>query len=401
MAVEAEKPDTATFGSLLGNREFMVAIAGFALHSVSAAAMSVALSVLVYERTGSPLLSGLALVSSALPYLFGATFLLAYADRMPPRRGLAGISVAQAAVLALLATGLLPVAAMLAVSLALGAVLPIGTAIRSALLPDLLGSHEYVLGRAVLNMTGYITQVVGFAAGGTLLATTDAPVTLWFAGALSVAAFLTLRFGLRPRPARGRADGAAWRQTWRVNRRLLADPAVRGLLLAHWLPLAAIAGPEAAFVPYAAQHGRPELGSVLLWSVAAGGLAGDLTVGRFVAPAWQERLALPLALWMGLPLLLFAAGPGLPAAAVVCFLAVLGVAYQLGLQRRFLDAVPEEARGQAFGLLLTGIVTIQALAQTVAAALAEGMPARYVIVSFGGVVLLTALGLARRLRPAN
>jgi MFS family permease len=401
MPASEEIPGKATFRNLLSNREFRVIITGFAVHGVSTAVMSVGLSVLVFQRTGSPLLSGLALASDALPYVFGTTFLLAHADRLPPRRGLVGVGALHAGVLALLATGRLPVAGMLVLTLALGAVLPIGTAIRSALLPDLLGPHEYVLGRAVLNVTSYLTQVVGFAIGGALLTTTDARVTLWVAAALSVAAVLTTRFGLRPRPARGRADGAAWRQTWRVNRRLLADPAVRGLLLAHWLPLAAVAGPEAAFVPYAAQHGGPALASVLLWAIAAGNLAGDLIVGRFVSPARQEWLALPLALLMGPPLLLFAVRPPLPLAAALCFVTALGVAYQLGLQRRFVDTVPEAVRGQAFGLLLTGITTIQGLAVTLVAALTEIVAPSAVIVLYGGVTVLTALALNRQLRPRS
>jgi hypothetical protein len=39
-----------------------------------------------------------------------------------------------------------------------------------------------------------------------------------------------------------------------------------------------------------------------------------------------------------------------------------GVAYVLGLQRPFLDSVPSELRGQAFGLNSTGVMSGQGLA---------------------------------------
>ncbi|MEV6932496.1 MFS transporter [Dactylosporangium sp. NPDC051485] len=394
----AGQTGAATFRGLAASPQFMVLIGGFALYGMAVAVTALGLSVLVYQRTGSALLSGLGLAAESLPYLIGATFLLAHADRVPPRPGLAGVGVAQVAVLALLASGWLPVAAMLAVTFGLGVVLPIGTAIRSALLPELLRPGLYVLGRAVLNVTGYVTQVVGYALGGTLLVVLGARATLWVAAGLALGAVVVHWVGLRARAARGPGQGAAWRQTWRVNRRLLGDGRIRRLLLAHWLPLAAIAGPEAALVPYAAGHGEAALAGGLLWAVAAGNLVGDLTVGRYVPVGRQERLVLPLALLMGVPLLGFAARPGLAGAAGLCFVASTGVAYQLGLQRRFLDAVPEEVRGQAFGLLVTGITTVQSLAVAVAAALAEALGPGTVVVVFGGVTVAIALTLTRLLR---
>jgi hypothetical protein len=49
----------------------------------------------------------------------------------------------------------------------------------------------------------------------------------------------------------------------------------------------------------------------------------------------------------------------------------VGFAYQFGLARRFLDAVPEARRGQAFGLVGTGMMAAQGLAAAGAGALSE------------------------------
>ncbi|MEV0201519.1 hypothetical protein [Nonomuraea sp. NPDC050691] len=48
-----------------------------------------------------------------------------------------------------------------------------------------------------------------------------------------------------------------------------------------------------------------------------------------------------------------------------------GVACRLAPARGFLDAVPETQRGQAFGLLLTGTMTLQGLAAAAGGALGE------------------------------
>lgn len=48
-----------------------------------------------------------------------------------------------------------------------------------------------------------------------------------------------------------------------------------------------------------------------------------------------------------------------------------GFAYAFGLQRPFLDAVPEASRGQAFGLLTSGLMTVQGAGPVVFGALAE------------------------------
>jgi hypothetical protein len=43
-------------------------------------------------------------------------------------------------------------------------------------------------------------------------------------------------------------------------------------------------------------------------------------------------------------------------AAVALFVSGIGYAYPLGLQRAFLDAVPERLCGQGFGLMATGLM---------------------------------------------
>jgi predicted MFS family arabinose efflux permease len=150
-------------------------------------------------------------------------------------------------------------------------------------------------------------------------------------------------------------------------------------------------------VPYLGGEGQA--GVVL--AAAAGGMAvGEFAVGRFAAPDLRERLSLPLAVLLGVPWIGFALAPGIVWAAVLAAVATAGLAYQLGLQRRFADAVPEKVRGQAFGLQSAGLMTGQAAGAALVGALGEVIAPGPAIAVAGGGGILVALALAGVLRPS-
>ncbi|MFD0542070.1 hypothetical protein ACFQ1B_01645 [Streptomyces mexicanus] len=78
-----------------------------------------------------------------------------------------------------------------------------------------------------------------------------------------------------------------------------------------------------------------------------------------------------------------------------------GVAYQLALARRFLDAVPEAQRGQAFGLLLTGTMTLQGLATAAGGALGDVTAPGLVVALSGAASALATLMSWRTLSPTR
>ncbi len=122
-------------------------------------------------------------------------------------------------------------------------------------------------------------------------------------------------------------------------------------------------------------------------------IAGDLAAGRLLRPATRERLTIPLMLLAGLPLLAFAAGPPLPVAAGLLAVSGIGPAYLLGIQRRFLDAVPAPVLGQAFGLLSTGLMTFQGAGPALFGAVAQITAAGGAMALAGTAVIITALCL--------
>lgn len=386
-------PPRATYREVFAVRQFRVLFTGYTLFLVGETVRMLALSVLVYAGTGSALLSALAYVSGFLPYALGGTLLLAYADRWPPRAVMVGYDLLRAAVGAVLALGVLPAPAMLALVFVTGVPSAVASAARTALLPDLLDGDRYVLGRAAFAVAAGGTQVLGFAVGGVLIAAVDATGAMWITVVTCLLSAALIRFRLADHPRRGGTGGTGVAATWRVNRSLLARPEVRGLLVAQWLPPSLVVGAEGVLVPYAAQAGLPDAAGLLFTAVAAGMLAGNLVVGRLLAPERRERLAAPLALLLGAPLLGFALSPGPVAAAALLAVSGFGVAYQLSLARRFLDAVPEAARGQAFGLALTGTMTMQGLCAAAGGALGEALPPPAVIALCGAVSLAATLAL--------
>lgn len=400
MIVTDSRP--VTFRDVFAVAEFRALFGGYSVFMIGETVKMLALSVLIYERTGSGLLAALAYVTGFLPHAVGGVFLLALADRWPPRRLIVGYDLFRLAMVVVLALGVLSPPAMLGLVAVVGLLAPVSSAARSALLPEILHGDAYVLGRSVLTVAAGGTQVAGFALGGLLLGLVGPYGALWLTAATCLLAALLARVGLTSRAPRvATGTGSAVGETWRVNRILLADRRVRGLLLAQWIPGSLLVGAEGVLVPYAAQLEPAASAGLLLMAGAFGMLLGDLLVGRFVGPARREALTPWLALLLGVPLLAFVAEPSQWPAVVLLTVATAGFAYHLGLARRFLDAVPEARRGQAFGLLGTGMMAGQGLAAAAGGALSE-VVAPGTVIALAGVASLTAtVVLWRTLAPPD
>jgi MFS family permease len=390
----------ATYREVFAVPEFRVLFGSFGALIIGDSVRMLALSVLVYASTGSPLLAALAYVSGFLPNAVGGSLLLALADRWPARSVIAGYDLLRLCVAVVLALGVLPPLGMVALVFAAGTFTPVAMAARTALLPDLLEGDRYVLGRSLFTVASGATQVLGFAAGGLLLTVAGPSGALWLSALTCAASAMLVRLGLADRPARRVARSGAVRETWRVNGRLLADRRVNGLLLAQWLPGALMVGAEGAVVPYATALGAPSAAGTLLMAAALGMLAGDLLVGRLAGPDRREALTPWLAALLGVPLLGFLLTPPPVLAAALLAAATFGFAYQLGLARRFLAAVPEEFRGQAFGLASTGTMTLQGLAVAAAGGLGELASPGVVVAVAGCASLAATAALRRQLAPS-
>ncbi|GIF71356.1 MFS transporter [Asanoa siamensis] len=380
-----------TYREIFANREFRALFAGNAATVAGKTIQMLALSALVYASTGSPLLSALAFLGGLLPQALGAMTLLAYADRVRPRGFLAGWDVARAIAALVLASGVLPVWGMLLLIMAFGAVDALSGGVRNAILVDVLPGG-FVLGRATLNVSVGAMQILGFATGGTLIATLGPHRALAVAAVFIAFSAVITFLGLRTRPPRatGRAGVSA---TWQGNRTLFANRSTRAVLLAAWVPNGLIVGAEAMYVPYAG-----DWAAVLFVAAAAGMLTGDLVIGRFVPPATLNRFITKLQALLAVPYLLFFLHPDLTVGAVAVFVASFGYAGTLGLQQRLIDHTPEDLRGQALGLDGSGRMTFQAIGAGTVGLVAEATgPATAMTVAAIASLTVTAL-LQPRLR---
>jgi MFS family permease len=74
---------------------------------------------------------------------------------------------------------------------------------------------------------------------------------------------------------------------------------------------------------------------------------------------------------LGAPILILTFSPSEWMVGAVLFVTGGGFAYTLGLQRVFIDAIPEHRRGQAFGLLAMGLMTFQGVGPLIFGAIAQ------------------------------
>ncbi|WP_018680249.1 hypothetical protein [Actinokineospora enzanensis] len=381
---------------------FRVLFATHALFVTGETIRMLALSVAVYADTGSTLASSLAYMAGMLGYAAGAFLFLSAGDKIPPRHALTTMHLIRFTVTATIATGVPSPAVAIALTVIPGFFGPVSIAASGRLLTEVLDGDAYVLGRSVFSMTSTGVQIVAQAATGLLLTACTPGELLAAAAATCMIAALVAWSGLRGTPAGQGTAETSPRATWRATRRLLAAPRVRGLLLAQWLPLSLAVGAEGVVVPYASTAAPAAPGAfagTLLGLFAAGAMLGDLVIGRFVPPGRRARWTRPLALLPGLALAPFIVQPGPVLACALGMVAFFGLAYQLGLQRPFIDATPADARGHALGLATTGLMCGQALATVGAGALGEIIAPPGVIAVCGLASAAAALALSPHLRP--
>lgn len=354
-----------TYRELFRTPEFTALFATSCAHTAATTVGSLALATLVYDATGSPLLSALSMFGASFAQVIGAMTLLSAADRLPPRAATAGMAVTFAAGTAVIAIPGLPIGAAFAVLLVLGLVASVGGGVRLGLLTEILPEGGYLLGRSVLNICVGTLQIVGFALGAVLVAAMSARGTLLTAAGLDLLAAAIALTGLSHRAPRA-AGRASVRETWRTNVLLWSSVPRRYVYLALWVPNGLIVGCEAVFVAY-----DPENAGLLLAAAAAGMLVGDITAGRFLNPDWRARLGPALRLLLAAPYLLFAFHPALPLAVAAVAFASIGYAASLLLQERLISLTPKPVLGQALGLHASGMLTMQAVGATIAGTVAQ------------------------------
>jgi predicted MFS family arabinose efflux permease len=118
---------------------------------------------------------------------------------------------------------------------------------------------------------------------------------------------------------------------------------------------------------------------------------GGLMIARLVSPDRRPRWIAPLAICAGLPLLVSVTQPGLVVTALSWMLCGLLTAYQLPANTAFAVTVPDRHRGQAMGVVQTGLAVGQGLGMLGAGILADRFDPMTVIAGSGLVACVLAV----------
>lgn len=389
---------SAGYRAVFAVREFRAVFAAHLLSMLGTVVCEIALSVLVYRLTGSPLLSALAFALGLLPYVVGGTLLSSVADRFPARRVLVGCDLLCASATAGMVAPGTPVAVLLVLRCVVAAIAPVFSGTRAATLGDILGEGDlFVLGRSVIRLVAQSAQLVGFAVGGLLMAAVAPRSVLGLTTATFLCSALLLRLGTRARPARhGTGGGPLLGASLRGIRQLLAVRGIRALLLLCWAPPTFVVVSEALMTPYSDSLGLGPAGlGVLMCGMPIGAITSEALAGSLLGPAGRARLTRPVALLAMVPSLAYAFHPGFGWALLCQIGTGCGISYSLGLDQWFIAAVPEDLRGRAMTLMSAGLMTFQGLGMALAGTAAEFLPVRWVVALGGTVGILCVASVLR------
>lgn len=397
MAVGGDEHDVpaqpATYRALFADSEFRALWLAQAISLTGDQLARVAIASMVYKETGSPFVTALVYALTYLPWLIGGPLLSGLADRYPRRTVMVTCQLISAVLVALMAIPGMPLVVLASLLFVVILVESPFLAARASLLVDVLPDDRYILASAVNQLTVQGSQVLGFAVGGALVLLLEPSGALLLdAGSFLLAAAL-VRFRVSDRPPAGdSADlGGSWERMRTGARVVFGDPRLRGLVLLAWLATFWVV-PEALAAPYG--KGEPAAVGLLLAAQPAGSAIGGLWLSRMVRPSTRLELMGPLAVVSCVPLLFFAATPPLPLAIALLVISGIGTTYNLPANAAFMQALPAQRRGQAFGLVSAGLVAGQGIGITVAGAVAEVVSPGLVITVAGALGLVAALALS-------
>lgn len=388
----------------------MISLFGDRLHQV-------ALGVLVYTITDSPLLTGLVFLAATLPNIFLGPIAGTFVDRWEHKRVLIASDLIRAALVLLI-----PFAAMTNIALVYPLVFAITTVslffrpAKVAMVPRLVARDDLLAANSATWTADTLADIAGFPIAGLFVAflgTQGSDLTLAFvadSATYVLSALLLVGIHISPLvreavPRVGsavRAFAAELAEGWRFLR---GKPALIQNTLISTLAQMSVGVTLALTVVYArdALDGRfipyPQNYAAIETAIGIGNLVGGMAVGALGARLRKGWLVVGGFIAMGLATILFGlTGNVLVALAAAALIGIANLVFIIPTQTIFIEITPIELMGRvvAFrGSLVFGAMT---LAMAVAGILAETVPAGMVIAGFG--VLTVLGGLIGALLPA-
>jgi MFS family permease len=328
----------------------------------------VALTILVYDRTNSALLAAVVYSLTFLSALAGGLGLSQLADRFPRRRLMVGCTLAQAAVVALMAIPGMPIAVLCVLVFSIGLIQSPAAAAQNAVTREVFTDDElYLRSQDLRGITTNTLMLLGLAGGGMLVVAIGTSWALAIdAVTFLVSAAVVRRYVKNRKVAGSKLDGWFTAARWVFGNRQM-----RVLLTMSWL-VGLVVIPEGLVAPLAEELGATN--AAVGWLLAAdplGFVIGTYVVSRFVSAEHRVRIMGVLATCSSASLIMFALSPNVYGAIVLLAMAGAFGAYQITVSATFNTMVPNEIRGGAIGVSRTGLRVSQGIGVGIGGAVAE------------------------------
>lgn len=391
----------ASYGEVFREPEFRAIWGAQGLSLIGDWLAQVALAILVFDRTGSALLSALTYALIFLPQLLGP-FLAGLADMFPRRTVMVVSDLVRAVLVAVMALPGMPFWSLCVLLFCTHLMLAPFAAARAAILPDILEGDKYVLGLSVTNVTHQSAQVAGFIVGGATVGLFGSRNALLVDAMTFLASAAVLQWGVAARSAAKQPseNGQPHKPSTLLAsltagaRVAFGDPRMRPIVALAWLCAFYIV-PEGLAAPYVDTWGGSDLYVGLFMAATPVGVTiGMVLLSRLISPALRLRLMGPLGILSCVPLVTTALFPSFPVTLVILVIAGFASAYQLPANAAFVRIVPDAQRAQVFGLVQAGIYAFQGLAIVVAGAAARVIAPQFVVAIAGAMGTLIAIRTA-------
>jgi Major Facilitator Superfamily len=384
--------------SLLRDGEFRALWLGRLISAAGDQFARVALSLIAFYQTGSAGLTAVTYAVTFIPSVLGGPLLGGFADRYPRRRVAICCDVSRGALIAVAAIPGIPFAALVPLVFVVSLLEPPSDAVRSALLANVLSGARYVAALTIVQVSSQLAMLAGFVVGGVLVAVVGTHLGLALdAGSFAVSAILTWR-GVHHRAA---PEGGALQRSALSGLpgtiRLIATHATLSRLAAFTLTACCLVAPEALAAPYVAELGEGPAGmGLFLAAFPLGFTLGGIVMTHVAGPARLLSMIVPAFMLSAVPLICFAAHPGLAVSVALWAASGFAGAPVIAVNGAFVRTVPDDRRGAAGALMGSVVSGGQGLMMIAAGGVAELAGPSGAIATLGVIVMaataLTSVG---------
>jgi len=343
----------------------------------------VALTILVYDRTNSPLFAALVYALTYLSALAGGLGLSQLADRFPRRPLMVTCTAAQAVLVGLMAIPNMPIPVLCGLVLCVGLAQAPALAAQNAVTREIFTDDDlYLRSQDLRGITTNTLMLLGLGVGGMLVVAIGTTWALSInAVTFLISAVVVRRYLKNRQAAGGKEDGWFGAARW-----VFGNSRMRVLVTLSWL-VGFVVIPEGLVAPLARELQASN--SAVGWLLAAdpfGFVVGTFVLSRFVSAEHRVRVVGALATASCACLVAFVVTPNVGVALALLALAGAFGAYQITVSATFNTLVPNEIRGGAFGVIRTGLRVSQGIGVAIGGAVAQGIGSATTTIALAGAL---------------